>query len=106
MAKELIGNDWDQVLDPVFASEKYHELHNFLKEEYSTKQIYPDMYHIFTAFKLTPFAKTKVVILGQDPYPSPRVFRHGRIGCLELSMQEMKQGQQNPWCIQVDTSDH
>ena len=35
MAKELIGNDWDQVLDPVFASEKYHELHNFLKEEYS-----------------------------------------------------------------------
>lgn len=71
MAKELIGNDWDQVLDPVFASEKYHELHNFLKEEYSTKQIYPDMYHIFTAFKLTPFAKTKVVILGQDPYHNP-----------------------------------
>ena len=71
MAKELIGNDWDQVLDPVFASEKYHELHNFLREEYSTKQIYPDMYHIFTAFKLTSFAKTKVVILGQDPYHNP-----------------------------------
>ncbi len=29
------------------------------------------MYHIFTAFKLTPFAKTKVVILGQDPYHNP-----------------------------------
>ena len=71
MAKELIGNDWDEVLDPVFASEKYHELHNFLKKEYSTKRIYPDMYHIFTAFKLTPFSKTKVVILGQDPYHNP-----------------------------------
>ena len=71
MAKELIGNDWDKILDPVFASDKYHELHNFLKEEYSTKRIFPDMYHIFTAFKLTPFNKTKVVILGQDPYHNP-----------------------------------
>lgn len=68
MAKELIGNDWDQILNPIFTSDKYHELHNFLKKEYSTRQIYPDMYHIFTAFKLTPFNKTKVVILGQDPY--------------------------------------
>lgn len=66
--KKLIGNDWDQILAPVFESEDYRNLHNFLKEEYSTKQIYPDMYHIFTAFKLTPFDKTKVVILGQDPY--------------------------------------
>lgn len=69
--KKLIGNDWDEVLDPVFESEKYHELHDFLKKEYATKQIYPDMYHIFTAFKLTPFSKTKVVILGQDPYHNP-----------------------------------
>ena len=71
MAKELIGNDWDQILNPIFTSDKYHELHNFLKKEYSTRQIYPDMYHIFTAFKLTPFNKTKVVILGQDPYHNP-----------------------------------
>ena len=71
MAKELIGNDWDQILNPIFTSDKYHELHNFLKKEYSTRQIYPDMYHIFTAFKLTPFNKTKVVILGQDPYHGP-----------------------------------
>lgn len=69
--KKLIGNDWDEVLDPIFESEKYQQLHDFLKEEYATKQIYPDMYHIFSAFKLTPFAKTKVVILGQDPYHNP-----------------------------------
>ncbi|MCT7729243.1 MAG: uracil-DNA glycosylase, partial [Lactobacillus iners] len=31
-----------------------------------------DMYHIYTAFKLTPFYKTKVVILGQDPYHNPQ----------------------------------
>lgn len=69
--KKLIGNDWDEVLAPVFKSNEYHELHEFLKKEYQTKQVFPDMYHIFTAFKLTPFAKTKVVILGQDPYHNP-----------------------------------
>lgn len=71
MAKNLIGNDWDAILNPIFASPEYQNLHNFLKKEYATKQIYPDMYHIFTAFKLTPFSKTKVVILGQDPYHNP-----------------------------------
>ena len=29
--KKLIGNDWDEVLEPVFESEKYQELRNFLK---------------------------------------------------------------------------
>ena len=69
--KNLIGNDWDQILNPVFESEQYHKLHNFVKQEYQTKTIYPDMYHIFEAFKLTPYSKTKVVILGQDPYHNP-----------------------------------
>jgi uracil-DNA glycosylase len=69
--KELIGNDWDQVLAPVFASPQYQKLHQFLRTEYQEKQIFPDMYHIFTAFKLTPFKDTKVVILGQDPYHNP-----------------------------------
>ncbi|WP_278953423.1 uracil-DNA glycosylase [Lactobacillus apis] len=71
MMKKFIGNDWDEVLAPVFKSNEYHALHEFLKKEYQTKRIFPDMYHIFTAFKLTPFAKTKVVILGQDPYHNP-----------------------------------
>ncbi|MCT7831027.1 MAG: uracil-DNA glycosylase, partial [Lactobacillus iners] len=70
--KKFIGNDWDQILDPIFESDKYRQLHEFIKHEYSTKVIYPDMYHIYTAFKLTPFYKTKVVILGQDPYHNPQ----------------------------------
>lgn len=69
--KKIIGNDWEEVLKPAFESEDYANLRNFLKEEYTNKTIYPDMYHIFTAFKLTPFSKTKVVILGQDPYHNP-----------------------------------
>ncbi|WP_457912483.1 uracil-DNA glycosylase [Candidatus Phytoplasma sacchari] len=42
----------------------------FLKKEIEKdKIIYPDLKDIFKAFKLTDFLKTKVVILGQDPYP-------------------------------------
>ena len=69
--KTLIYNDWQQILEPEFNSAYYAKLHNFLKYEYAHYDIHPDMFHIFEAFKLTPFSKVKVVILGQDPYHEP-----------------------------------
>ena len=63
-----IGNDWDDVLKDDFSGENYAQIREFLKSEYSAHTIYPSMYDIFNAFKLTPFSKVKVVILGQDPY--------------------------------------
>lgn len=66
--KEIIHNDWQEVLGNEFAKEYYAKLHAFLKKEYATQNIHPDMYHIFQAFEWTPFKKVKVVILGQDPY--------------------------------------
>ena len=66
-----IGNGWDELLAPAFETEEYHRLRQFLKQEYATKTIYPDMYHIFDALKLTPPEQVKVVILGQDPYHGP-----------------------------------
>ncbi|KRN27658.1 uracil-DNA glycosylase [Lactobacillus selangorensis] len=71
MTKTLIHNDWQQVLGPEFEKPYYRQLHQFLKHEYQTETIYPDMYHIFQAFEWTPFDKVKVVILGQDPYHNP-----------------------------------
>lgn len=61
-------NGWDEILDKEFAQDYYKQLRDFLKEEYSTYQIYPDMYDIFNCFRLTPFDEVKVLILGQDPY--------------------------------------
>ncbi|MHA3065706.1 uracil-DNA glycosylase [Lacticaseibacillus saniviri] len=69
--KTLIHNDWQQVLEPVFESPAYAQLHEFLKQEYTTQTIYPEMHHIFQAFEWTPFDQVKVVILGQDPYHEP-----------------------------------
>jgi uracil-DNA glycosylase len=39
-----------------------------LKEAYKQDDIYPPKDIVFRALQLTPFEKTKVVILGQDPY--------------------------------------
>ncbi|MBQ7408049.1 MAG: uracil-DNA glycosylase [Clostridia bacterium] len=63
-----IGNDWDEILAPLFESELYASIRGFLKQEYSTKIIYPPMHDIFNAFKYTPYNEVKAVILGQDPY--------------------------------------
>ncbi|GAA0862428.1 uracil-DNA glycosylase [Paraclostridium tenue] len=63
-----IGNDWDGVLEGEFEKPYYLELRQFLKSEYETQVIYPDMYNIFNALKYTSYKDTKVLILGQDPY--------------------------------------
>lgn len=66
-----IGNDWDELLAGEFEKEYYLALRQFLISEYRQKTVYPDMYKIFEALKRTPYAKTKVVLLGQDPYHGP-----------------------------------
>lgn len=63
-----IGNSWDQILAEEFNKEYYLRLRGFLKEEYTTRTVYPDMHDIFNALKFTDYNDVKVVILGQDPY--------------------------------------
>ena len=66
-----IGNSWDEKLKDEFTKEYYLQLREFLKQEYSTRVIYPDMHDIFNALKVTAYEDVKVVILGQDPYHEP-----------------------------------
>ena len=63
-----LNNEWEELLKAEFEKEYYLKLRQFLAREYKTKTVYPDMYYIFEALKLTSFKDTKVVILGQDPY--------------------------------------
>lgn len=62
------NNEWDEILSDLFSTEKYGEIREFLKKEYTENTIYPDMYNIFRCFKETPYNNVKAVILGQDPY--------------------------------------
>ena len=64
-------NDWQELLQPEFQKEYYLRLREFLKQEYRTRTIYPDMYDIFNAMHFTAYEDVKVVILGQDPYHGP-----------------------------------
>ncbi len=66
-----LGNDWDRVIGGEFEKDYYLKLREFLKKEYSLGEVYPNMYDMFSALKVTSFEDTKVVIIGQDPYHEP-----------------------------------
>lgn len=63
-----IGNDWDEILKDEWQKPYYINLRGFLKTEYASRTVYPEMHDIFNALKYTSFADTRVVIIGQDPY--------------------------------------
>lgn len=65
---EMFGNDWDERLKEETQKPYFQELCQKLEEEYKQHTIFPPKDLIFSALKLTPYSKTRVVILGQDPY--------------------------------------
>ena len=66
-----IEQGWRTVLKDYFHSPEFVTLTEFVKAEYQTKTIYPDLNNIFNAFNSTPFDTVSVVIIGQDPYHNP-----------------------------------
>ncbi|MFA5324827.1 MAG: uracil-DNA glycosylase [Bacteroidales bacterium] len=64
-----IENSWKEALKDEFEKPYFERLVSYLhKEKEFNKIIYPPGPMIFNAFKLTPFDKVRVVIIGQDPY--------------------------------------
>lgn len=63
-----IAEDWKALLADEFEKPYFAELVGFVREEYSSRQIFPRGGNIFRAFDKCPFDKLKVVIIGQDPY--------------------------------------
>lgn len=64
-------NSWSEIIDAELEEDYFKQLKQFLINEYSNKIIYPKKENIFNSFELCEFKKTKVVILGQDPYHEP-----------------------------------
>ena len=63
--------EWKTIIGAEFEKEYYRKLGKFVNYEYQKGTVYPEKDDIFTAFRLTPLSKVKVVILGQDPYHEP-----------------------------------
>ncbi len=62
---------WRAVLAPYVAEEAFVRLEAFLTQAYATEEVLPSQDELYTALELCPFEATRVVILGQDPYPTP-----------------------------------
>jgi len=67
----VLDNDWGRLLEGEFAQPYFRELTERIKQEYRSGPCYPPIDRVFTAFRLTPYADVKCVILGQDPYHNP-----------------------------------
>lgn len=68
-----IPEDWRALLGDYFESPEWQTLQTNLRAELNkdADQIRPEPQNLFKALTLTPLARVKVVILGQDPYHSP-----------------------------------
>lgn len=63
--------DWLEVLSAEWHEPYWERLQNFLREERAEHTVVPPEELVFNAFRLTRYAETRVVILGQDPYHEP-----------------------------------
>ena len=63
-----INSSWKPYLQDEFEKPYFHNLVQFVKDEYNTHTCYPKGSRIFAAFDHCTFNNIKVVIIGQDPY--------------------------------------
>lgn len=63
-----IKSDWKYILRNELQKTYFQELTYFIKQGRKSDSIFPEEQDVFKAFNITPFLKTKVVIIGQDPY--------------------------------------
>jgi uracil-DNA glycosylase len=64
--------DWNPILRGEFDKAYWRELQDFVTAERGRGAVYPAPEDVFAALHLTPYALTRVLILGQDPYHGPR----------------------------------
>ncbi len=72
MKNVKIDSSWKQVLEKEFTKTYWELLTTNIRNQYTTKKVYPPAKNIFRAFDLCPFDKVRVVIIGQDPYHGAR----------------------------------
>ena len=63
-----IDQSWKSQLAAEWDKQYFINLTSFVREQYSTRTVFPPASKIFAAFDACPFDTVKVIILGQDPY--------------------------------------
>lgn len=68
----LLQPSWRDALSDVLKQPFWDELVKFVAAERKAGTIYPPPENVFSAFEHSTFTRTRVVIIGQDPYHQPR----------------------------------
>jgi uracil-DNA glycosylase len=68
---ELLPATWRDAMKPWLDPDAVATLGEFVAAEYATHTCHPPLDELFTAFRLCPPDRTRVLILGQDPYHRP-----------------------------------
>lgn len=66
--QKVVGEEWYEVLYPIFTTNYSNDLLTNLMREYKSKTVYPDKNNIFRVFKLIKPSDVQVVCLGMSPY--------------------------------------
>ena len=66
-----MATDWNPILRGEFEKPYWQDLQAFVRAERAKATVYPPHDEVFAALHLTPYADTRVLILGQDPYHGP-----------------------------------
>lgn len=67
---------WKAALEPETQKPYWADLMRFVAAERAAHAVMPPEADVFNAFKFTPLDEVKLLLLGQDPYPTPGV-AHG-----------------------------
>jgi uracil-DNA glycosylase len=68
---EELPSDWRALVGDALGSSWYAQLLQRVKRDRARGNVYPPEGQVFSAFRLTPLKRLKVVLLGQDPYHRP-----------------------------------
>ncbi len=63
--------NWDDLVRAESTQPYWADLQRFVATERAQGEVYPPEADVFAALRLTPYAETRVVIIGQDPYHGP-----------------------------------
>jgi uracil-DNA glycosylase len=68
---DLLPAAWRAELTPLLDPEATAALGAFVADQYREHTVYPPIEDLFAAYRLCPPERTRVLILGQDPYHGP-----------------------------------
>lgn len=96
--KTLLEGTWAELLADQFQTNYLRQTNEFLcSQNEASIEIYPSQDNIFLAFNSTPFEEIRVVILGQDPYPTPG-HAHGLAFSVKPNVTPLPKSLKNIFC--------